>query len=81
MRALTNLIMYIDVTKPRAFDAEDLLKELPQEILIGFAYQSIEERASENGKVMIKDVRDLKLEDCLVNIQNLFSLIKNILAP
>jgi hypothetical protein len=29
MRVLTNLVMFVDVTKPRAFDAEDLNKELP----------------------------------------------------
>lgn len=29
MRVLTNLAMFVDVTKPRAFDAEDLNKELP----------------------------------------------------
>lgn len=65
MRSITNLIMYVDVTKPRAFDAEDLLKELPQEILIGFAFQSIEGKAAEQGKVTIKDVRDMKMQECM----------------
>ena len=37
-RTLTNLIMYVDVTKPRAFDADDLTKELPIEQLIGFVF-------------------------------------------
>jgi len=30
--------MFVDVTKPRAFDSEELTKELPQDILIGFAF-------------------------------------------
>lgn len=38
MRAVTNFIMYVDVTKPRSFDAEDLTKELPQDVMIGFLF-------------------------------------------
>jgi len=57
--------MFLDVTRPRAFDSDDLQNELPLDILIGFMFQTIEEKSSENGKVMIKDVRNLKLEDCL----------------
>ncbi len=38
MRAVTNFIMYVDVTKPRAFDAEDLANELPQDVMIGFLF-------------------------------------------
>jgi len=65
MRAITNFVMFLDVTRPRAFDSDDLQNELPLDILIGFMFQTIEEKSSENGKVMIKDVRNLKLEDCL----------------
>jgi len=28
-RCLTNVLIYLDVTKPRSFDSEELTKELP----------------------------------------------------
>jgi hypothetical protein len=65
MRAVTNFIMYVDVTRPRAFDADDLTKELPQDVMVGFLFQAIEEKASETGKVMVKDCRDLRLSSCI----------------
>lgn len=38
-RTITNLIMYLDVMKPRAFDSEELIKELPLDTLLSFAFQ------------------------------------------
>ena len=37
-RSITNLIIYMDVMKPRAFDSEELLKELPLDTLLSFAF-------------------------------------------
>jgi len=38
MRTMTNFIMYLDVVKPRLFDCEDLLKELPRDLIFAFAF-------------------------------------------
>jgi hypothetical protein len=80
-RTITNLIMYIDVMRPRAFDSEELLKELPLETLICFAFQQFEEKASENGKLMIKDFRDIKLNDAIKTVEQISLLVSKILTP
>ena len=67
--------MYLDVMKPRAFDSEELIKELPLDTLLSFAFQQFEEKASENGKLMIKDIRDIKLNDAIKTVQQISHLI------
>jgi len=76
LRSITNLVLFLDVAKPRAFDADDLLKELPQEQLIGFAFQGIEEKAAELGKVLIKDCAGIAFDQTLRSLTNLSELIK-----
>ena len=81
MRTLTNLIIYLDVLKPRTFDSEELNKELPLDVLLSFAFQNFEDKASENGKLMIKDIRDVRLSDALKIVQQITKLITKILTP
>jgi len=38
VRTITNMIMYLDVMKPRAFDSDELVKELPLDTLLSFAF-------------------------------------------
>jgi hypothetical protein len=47
MRAMTNLLMYVDVCSPRAFDAEDLSKELPIDQTAHFAFHALELNSQE----------------------------------
>lgn len=81
VRTITNLIMYLDVMKPRAFDSDELVKELPIDTLLSFAFQQFEEKASENGKLMIKDIRDIKLNDTIKAVEQICQLIKKVLIP
>ena len=74
-RSITNLIMFLDVMKPRAFDSDELLKELPLDTLLSFVFQAFEEKASENGKLMIKDFRDIKVHDAIKSLQQIADLI------
>ena len=67
--------MFLDVMKPRAFDSDELLKELPLDTLLSFVFQAFEEKASENGKLMIKDFRDIKVHDAIKSLQQIADLI------
>ena len=41
------------------------------DVLIGFLFQGIEAKASEQGKVMVKDCKEEKLAECLQATSNL----------
>ena len=54
---LTNIKMYLDVHRPRNFDAVDLTTEVPADTAMYFCYNQYEANASEAGKILIKDVK------------------------
>ena len=81
MRVVTNLVMFVDVTKPRAFDADDLNKELPEDTLLLFAFGEIKHKAADASKVLVKDVRDLTVQSCIESVLDIVQLLKNILTP
>ena len=56
-RIITNIRMYLDVFRPRNFDAPDLATEIPSDLAYYFCYNNFEANASEAGKLLIKDVR------------------------
>ena len=56
-RLMTNIKMYLDVHRPRNFDAQDLLTELPADTVLYFCYNQYEANAQEAGKLLIKDVK------------------------
>ena len=49
--------MYLDVFKPRNFDAPDLTTEIPSELAYFFCFNNFEANASEAGKLLIKDIK------------------------
>jgi hypothetical protein len=56
-RIVTNIRMYLDVLRPRNFDAPDLTTEISSEIAYYFCYNKFETNASEAGKLLVKDVK------------------------
>ena len=56
-RLLTNIRMYLDVLRPRNFDATDLTTEIPSDTAYYFCYNKFEANASEAGKLLVKDVK------------------------
>ena len=69
---MQNILIYLDVLKSRSFDSDDLIKELPLDITFLFWHLSIQSNASEVGKLMIKDFKDVTLSDARQNLQLLF---------
>lgn len=57
-RVLQNILIYLDVLKPRTFDAEDLNKDLPLDSTFVFWHLSAQKNAAEVGKLMVKDFKD-----------------------
>ena len=49
--------MYLDVLRPRNFDAPDLQTEIPSDTAFYFWYQQFEASASEAGRLLVKDVK------------------------
>lgn len=56
-RIMTNIKMYLDVLRPRSFDAPDLGTEIPVDVGFHFCYNKFEMNASEAGHLLIKDIR------------------------
>ena len=56
-RVVSNIRMYLDVLKPRNFDASDLTTEVPSDLAFYFCYNQFEANSSEAGKVLIKDIK------------------------
>ena len=83
---MTNIKMFLDVHRPRNFDAGDLRTEIPSELAFYFCYCLYEANASETGKILIKDIKGgaaagqqtwTTLEQSTTNLSFLFSLLKN----
>lgn len=80
-RIVTNIRMYLDVLRPRNFDAGDLTTEVPGDLAFYFCYNQFEANSSEVGKVLIKDIKGLSswasLAQAQRNLGYLFKLLKN----
>lgn len=80
-RVLQNILIYLDVLKPRTFDAEDLSRELPQDVTFVYCNQAALKNASETGKLMVKDFKDLPAADAFSNLQLMFTMLQSLLKP
>ena len=49
--------MYLDVMRPRNFDANDLQTELPGDVIFQFCYESFVENSQDASKLLIKDIK------------------------
>ena len=82
-RVLTNLRMYLDVLRPRDFDAGDLQVEVPADTAFHFCYNMFESNASEVGKILIKDIKGLNsmagLAQTSCNLRFMFMLLQEYL--
>lgn len=70
--------MYLDVLRPRNFDAPDLTTEISSEIAYYFCYNKFETNASEAGKLLIKDVKMgtwANMAQAQTNLDFLFKLL------
>lgn len=56
-RVVNNIKMYLDVHRPRSFDASDLRTEITPDLAYYFCYSQYEANASEAGKLLIKDIK------------------------
>ena len=74
-------MIYLDVLRPRTFDADDLTKELPLDSTYLFWHLSAQRNASEVGKLMIKDFKDTALTHAFDNLKLLFEMLDSLLKP
>ena len=56
-RVMSNIRMYLDVLRPRSFEANDLTSEIPSDLAYYFCYNQYEANASEAGKLLVKDIK------------------------
>ena len=75
-RIMSNIRMYMDVLRPRNFDATDLTTEVPSDLGFYFCYNVFEANSQEAGKVLIKDIKGItswaSLAQCQKNLGFLF---------
>ena len=81
-RALTNIVMYLDVLRPRNFESPELTTELPMDVTYEFCYTEFEANAQEASKLMIKDIRTTTagLRNCKRNLDIMFRLLSKVLS-
>jgi hypothetical protein len=74
-RVLQNVLIFLDVLKPRNFDSDDLTKELPLDSTYVFWHLAAQRNASEVGKLMIKDFKDQALSEAFSSLRLLFEML------
>ena len=79
-RVVSNIRMYLDVLRPRSFEANDLTSEIPSDLAYYFCYNQYEVNASEVGKLLVKDIRGVSgewssLVQAQKNLTFLFTLL------
>ena len=81
-RVLTNIVMYLDVLRPRNFDSLDLQTELPMDTTFAFCYDEFEVNATEANKLMIKDIRTttVSMKSSKRNLEFMFKILEQILS-
>ena len=80
-RVLTNILVFMDVMRPRNFDAQDLQRELPIDQTYIFWHANATQNCSEPNKLLIKDFKDEHLQEARENMAHLFKLLDHTLRP
>ena len=74
--------MYLDVLRPRNFDSNELLTELPTDVTYEFCYTEFESNAEVASKLVIKDIKasTASLKNGKRNLELMFKLLSQILS-
>jgi hypothetical protein len=81
-RVLQNINIFLSVLKPRNFDADDLLREIPKDQTFSFAFELFILHTEDANKLTIKDfaTRLLNLPSCERELVCLFSILNEMLT-